>query len=59
MGFGSYDESEQEKQDVDTDEVGGESVLKGENADHNGSVSFEDNDTDEMLKAFEEKVKDE
>ena len=39
MGFGSYDESEQENQDVDAD-LDDDTVSTGE-ADHEGSVEFE------------------
>jgi hypothetical protein len=39
MGFGSYDESEQQNQDVDTDDDSeGVSI---EDASHDGEVSFE------------------
>ena len=47
MGFGSYDESEQEKQNVDADD--GEGVAVHEN-DHEGTVSFEtDASTDDLI----------
>ncbi|ESP87696.1 DUF5786 family protein [Candidatus Halobonum tyrrellensis] len=39
MGFGSYDESEQENQELDAD-LDDETVDSGE-ADHKGDVSFE------------------
>ena len=39
MGFGSYDESEQENQEFDAD-LDDETVDSGE-ADHKGDVSFE------------------
>lgn len=38
MGFGSYDESEQKDQSVDTDEDKGVSVHEN---DHDGEVSFD------------------
>ncbi|MDS0223207.1 DUF5786 family protein [Haloarcula sp. S1AR25-5A] len=38
MGFGSYDESEQKDNDVDTDDSEGVAVHEN---DHDGSVSFE------------------
>lgn len=48
MGFGSYDESEQKNQDVDTDDD--EAVSVHEN-DHDGEVSFETDDmsTSELI----------
>lgn len=47
MGFGSYDESEQE-QNVNDDDEDGESVTKqGESV--NGSDSVEDDSVDDML----------
>jgi hypothetical protein len=39
MGFGSYDESEQQNQDVDTDEESEGVTI--EDAGHDGDVSFE------------------
>ena len=38
MGFGSYDESEQKDQNVDTDDSDGVAVHEN---DHDGEVSFE------------------
>ena len=47
MGFGSYDESEQQDQAVKTDEEGGVTVHEN---DHEGDVLFEANaSTDELL----------
>ncbi|QGN07686.1 death domain-associated protein [Halorhabdus sp. CBA1104] len=40
MGFGSYDESEQENQDLDADFDDDEGVNAAENT-HNGDVEFE------------------
>jgi len=40
MGFGSYDESEQDNQDYDADLDDDSGVSTGENA-HDGSVDFE------------------
>ncbi|MFB6233698.1 MAG: DUF5786 family protein [Haloarculaceae archaeon] len=48
MGFGSYDESEQENQDISTDDDT-EGVTVHEN-DHEGKVTFEANaSTDELV----------
>ncbi len=56
MGFGSYDASEQGKQDVDTDEDGAVNVHEH---DHDGDVSVEgDADTDELVGRLAE-MKDE
>jgi hypothetical protein len=52
MGFGSYDESEQENQDVDFDEEDG--VQTSENA-HKGEVNFEFTaSNDELLDRLED-----
>ncbi|WP_136688884.1 DUF5786 family protein [Halorhabdus amylolytica] len=40
MGFGSYDESEQDKQDLDADFDDDEGVNAAENT-HDGDVEFE------------------
>lgn len=50
MGFGSYDESEQEKTDVG----GGDSIdttenVREEKADADGEMEFEMGETNEML----------
>jgi len=39
MGFGSYDESEQSNQEIDTDLD--EDNVAGEETDHDGDVEFE------------------
>ena len=47
MGFGSYDESEQQNQNVEADEKDGVNVHE---EDHQGEVSFEsDVSTDELV----------
>lgn len=52
MGFGSYDESEQEQPDMkkedDGETVTGE--IKGENSEHDGKDKTTDETTEEMLK---------
>ncbi|MFC7176859.1 DUF5786 family protein [Halosegnis marinus] len=55
MGFGSYDESEQENQDYDTDLEDSEGVNAKEH-DHKGEVSFdfEDSSSDELLDQFQQ-----
>lgn len=54
MGFGSYDESEQENQEIDTDEID-ESETR-EKADNKGEVNFEfeDADTDDLVAQLNE-----
>jgi hypothetical protein len=47
MGFGSYDESEQENQDVDAD-LDDDTVSAGE-AHHEGTVEFEIGATNDEL----------
>lgn len=52
MGFGSYDESEQQDQDYDADEEDG--VTVHENS-HSGEVTFEsDASTDDLLGQLED-----
>ncbi|WP_299332349.1 DUF5786 family protein [Haloplanus sp.] len=59
MGFGSYDESEQQNQDVNTDEDDSEGVNVHEN-DHEGEVSFETNaSTDDLIDQLGEMKDDE
>jgi hypothetical protein len=54
MGFGSYDESEQEKQEIDADLDDDEGVSAREN-DHEGSVEFEIGaSNDELLDRLQE-----
>ena len=54
MGFGSYDESEQEKQEIDADLDDDEGVSSREN-DHEGSVEFEIGaSNDELLDRLQE-----
>lgn len=53
MGFGSYDESEQENREIDTDLDEDETVTSGDS--HEGSVSFEfDTSNDELLDRLQE-----
>jgi len=54
MGFGSYDESEQENQEYDSDIDDVEGVNTGEH-DHEGEMDFEIGATnDELLDRLEE-----
>lgn len=47
MGFGSYDEEEQENQDVDASEI---ETGDDDRADHEGTVEFESEEsTDELI----------
>ncbi|WP_254536576.1 DUF5786 family protein [Halomarina litorea] len=53
MGFGSYDESEQDNQEIDTDFDEDESLATGEA--HRGEVNFEfEESNDELLNRLEE-----
>jgi hypothetical protein len=53
MGFGSYDESEQENQEFDTDIEESEGSAR---AAHDGEVEFEYDDasSEDLLETFEE-----
>jgi hypothetical protein len=49
MGFGSYDESEQENQEITTDDEETEGIAVHD-SDHDGEVSFETGaSTDELV----------
>jgi len=54
MGFGSYDESEQENQQLDTDDIeaGGQSTLPT----HDGDVEFEYDEasSEDLLETYRE-----
>lgn len=52
MGFGSYDESEQKDQDVETDDDAAVNVHEN---DHQGSVEFEfDESSDSLVDRLQE-----
>lgn len=53
MGFGSYDESEQENQEYDTDFEDEDGINAAEH-DHDGEVSFDLDSSDELLDQFEQ-----
>ena len=54
MGFGSYDESEQENQEIDAEYDEDEAEQTGENT-HHGSVEFDIGaSNDELLDRLEE-----
>lgn len=54
MGFGSYDESEQENQEFDTDLDDGDAVNTDE-ANHNGSVEYDNGaSNDELIDRLED-----
>lgn len=54
MGFGSYDESEQDNQEYDTELDDEDGVAAGEN-DHDGDIEFEFTaSNDELLNRLED-----
>ncbi|WP_338726815.1 DUF5786 family protein [Haladaptatus sp. DJG-WS-42] len=54
MGFGSYDETEQSRQEVDSDESDGEAVATSD-AHHDGSIDYENGaSSDELLDRLQE-----
>lgn len=53
MGFGSYDESEQEKNDFQTDEDE-EHTEQKEDAEYDGDVDFELEDTESAIERLSE-----
>ena len=59
MGFGSYDESEQENREYDTDFETDDEDIKTEEESHSGEVNFEfDASNDELLDRLKD-IKDE
>jgi hypothetical protein len=58
MGFGSYDESEQENQEYDTDLDEDEAVTTSESA-HEGDVEFEIGASNDELLDRLQQIKDE
>ena len=57
MGFGSYDESEQENQDIDAGDIEESGVATEENA-HEGSVEYDIGASNEELLDKLEDIKD-
>lgn len=57
MGFGSYDESEQENQSLDSDDDEGQGVNVHQN-DHEGEVTFESEATTDDLVDQLQTIKD-
>lgn len=55
MGFGSYDESEQENQEIDASDIDDEGLNTAEHT-HEGEVEYEFGDTtnDDLLDQLEE-----
>lgn len=53
MGFGSYDESEQERQEMDTEEMDEQQDIKTE-AQHDGEMEFEMEDTESALERLKQ-----
>lgn len=55
MGFGSYDESEQERQNLDSNDVDDASTVTTEENAHDGRIDFENGaSNDELLDKLEE-----
>ena len=59
MGFGSYDESEQERQEPNTDFDSGDAELNERDDDHDGSMEFENGASNDELVARLQEIKDE
>ena len=55
MGFGSYDESEQKDQNVDTDDS---EAVNVHGNDHDGSVEFEFDESEDALIDRLQEIKD-
>jgi hypothetical protein len=55
MGFGSYDESEQERQSLDSDDMDDSEGVETEEHQHEGDVDFEIGaSNDELLDKLED-----
>ena len=55
MGFGSYDETEQERQQFDTEDVDEPDAVDTSEAAHEGSIQYEiDASADELLDTLED-----
>ncbi|MBS3760729.1 DUF5786 family protein [Halodesulfurarchaeum sp.] len=55
MGFGSYDESEQGRQEVDSEDLDGDEGVATSETDHEGEVDFEIGaSNDELLDKLED-----
>ncbi|AOW81061.1 death domain-associated protein [Halodesulfurarchaeum formicicum] len=55
MGFGSYDESEQERQELDSEDLDDEDGVSTSEATHDGEVDFEIGaSNDELLDKLED-----
>ncbi|MFB6081699.1 MAG: DUF5786 family protein [Halanaeroarchaeum sp.] len=55
MGFGSYDESEQERQSLDSDDMAGDEGIETTQHEHDGDVDFEIGaSNDELLDKLED-----
>jgi len=57
MGFGSYDESEQEKRDSSTDSDDSEGVSMNRN-EEKGEIEFETEGTEELLSVYQSEVEE-
>ena len=58
MGFGSYDESEQGRQELDSEDLDGDEGVATSETDHKGEVDFEIGaSNDELLDKLED-IKD-
>ena len=59
MGFGSYDESEQERQSVETEFDPEDAEINEREKDHEGSVEFDNGASNEELVARLQEIKEE
>lgn len=59
MGFGSYDESEQARQEIDAEDLATDVSERAENSDHDGSVDFEIGASSDQLLDRLQEIKEE
>ncbi len=58
MGFGSYDESEQERQEIDTEDITADVSERNDESEHDGSVDFEFGTSNDQLLERLQEIKD-
>lgn len=58
MGFGSYDESEQERQEIDAEDLADDVSERSSGSDHDGDMEFEIGASQDQLLDRLQEIKD-
>lgn len=58
MGFGSYDESEQERQEIDAADIADDVSERSDSSDHDGELDFEIGASNDQLIERLKEIKD-